>query len=409
MVKNKLVIHIGFGKTGTSSLQRFFVLNSDKLQSLGVYYPVTGRQDLNAHHYMATSVRPGGGTGFDTDVSWEDYLQQLTDELEGRTEPTILISSEIFSGKVVFGQLKKLTDIFSEIQVVSYLRRQDVLSISSYNQWVKTESLGCEFGDLKVLPYHYDKVLELWDNTFRILGAEKVNIVRPYEKGELYKDDVLDDFMHYILGAEIDETYVCPGKDEENTRLSLDTLEYKRIVNSFCPADIAADILKPLLQYAEHHVLADATMPKTSTISSQQQRELLLHYADGNAVVASKYLGRDDGVLFRDAELPADQDWDRHVLTLEKAVDISRYILHFKYSGVHKKDVLAIISKALKFKCLSSEAKHEKFDENVKEISAKVLCAKDKIEAVIRECVYDIYGKFSDKTEDDLIAQRWTK
>ena len=407
-MQKKLLIHIGFGKTGTSSLQRFFVLNREKLQSLGFYYPIAGREDLNAHHYMATAVRPGGGTGFDTDVSWEAYLQRLADELEKRHEPTVLISSEIFSGRVIFGKLHKLLALFSEVQVVSYLRRQDILAVSSYNQWVKTEHLTKKFSDLKMLPFYYERILDMWQTTFSASGSINVNIVRPYERGQLYKGDVLDDFMHNILGAELDDTYFYPEKSEENLSLSLDTLEYKRIVNGFCPADIANDILNPLLMYTRNDLTAGKEL-----LSSQQRRDLLAHYAEGNTVVASRYMGRTDGVLFYDAEPSDDPEWAEHTLTLGKAIDISRYILHMKYPGEEAHNVYEIICKALKFKWFTAELPEDEkvlaFNEGVQGINANGSEISEKIESVIRACVYNIYGKFADKLEDDLIAIRWAK
>ncbi len=410
-MKRILFIHIGFGKTGTSALQKFFILNEDKLLSIGIYYPVTGRHTLDAHHYMATAVRPGGGTGFDTDTSWERYLEHLADELEHRSESKILISSEIFSGKVIFGKLQLLTQIFSEIRVISYLRRQDDLTMSTYNQWVKSESLGCKINELKILPYYYDKSLDSWHKTFSILGSDMVNIVRPYEKGQLYKDDVLADFMHHVFDTEINHEYRIPNKDAENLKLSLNTLEYKRILNQFCPVDIAIDMLKPLELYNKRETQNNIFATSNSLLSPQQRRELLAHYAERNEIVATKYLGRKDGNLFYDTELPDELNWSPHTLSLEDAIDISMYILHMKYPGENASTVYTILEKALKIKLsnkvLSVDKMISDFNNTVKIIDSDNQCVTDKVEAVIRACVNDIYGGFTDRKDEDLIAARW--
>jgi hypothetical protein len=39
MQAKEMILHIGLGKCGSSSLQSFFALNDERLSSLGIYYP----------------------------------------------------------------------------------------------------------------------------------------------------------------------------------------------------------------------------------------------------------------------------------------------------------------------------------------------------------------------------------
>ena len=47
---NKLVLHIGFPKTGTTSLQILLDQNSDSLEEIGIRYHPSFRQNGSAHH-----------------------------------------------------------------------------------------------------------------------------------------------------------------------------------------------------------------------------------------------------------------------------------------------------------------------------------------------------------------------
>lgn len=392
-----LYLHIGFGKTGTSSLQSFFARNQERLSGLGVYYPSTGRDGLDAHHYIATAARPGGGTGYDTDRSWEDYVALLREEIAGRPEPNVLISSEVFSGRLSWRLLRMLKGVFREIRVIGYVRRQDVLIASNYNQWVKSENLTKKLNELVVLPFHFDVWMGVWE---KFLGGFPGQlIVRPFEREQLVNGNVIDDFMSAIFGIEVDGTFAPPDGLRANQRLSLDALEFKRVVNCLCPGNISSAFIEPLMQYSQRALVA-APEDEGAILAPQERRALLDAFAAGNALVARRYLNRPDGMLFKTPPPDPEARWKAPTLTFSGALDIARFVLASRAHRGHPNPP-PLISR------LSTARKLRRIVGTCPAPSAAPL--EDRIRALVRGVAVDLHGPFPERTEDDSIGRRWAK
>jgi len=143
MPLNKTVcLHVGFDKTGTSALQRFFSDNAGPLQKCGIFYPGTGRSGLFQHHWLFAPVCDDAEkVGFPPQRSWDELRQALMEEVSAREEPVVLLSSEMLSQGVRLNELAALRDCFAETRIIVYLRRQDQYVMSAYEQSIKT--LGC--------------------------------------------------------------------------------------------------------------------------------------------------------------------------------------------------------------------------------------------------------------------------
>jgi hypothetical protein len=397
--EKKLFLHIGLGKTGTSALQSFFAQNHERLSSQGIWYPQTGREGLEAHHRIATAARPGGGTGFDTTISWAAYIEQLRAELAQRTEPTVLLSSEVFSGRMTWRLLHDLKQLFSEIQVVAYLRRQDILIASNYNQWVKTENLRLGLDDLRMLPFDFEAMLEPWKKL--LAGHPGGVLVRPYERSRLWCGSIVDDFMYEVLGLEIDESYHRPLGHGGNLRLSLRALEYKRRVNTICPREIAARFVEPLVEYSRH-ALEDQPEAEAEILTPGQRREILAAFAQSNASVARRYLGRDDGELFSDLLVPTQdgQGQQPGVLDYRQARDISQYVAAWSLGGPDERgDPLG-----------PSERVRTLLREVAWPASVLAPFFPDRaVTLLIRRLAVALHGPFSPPTDEDVVGMRWAK
>ncbi|MBN2513715.1 MAG: hypothetical protein JXB18_12325 [Sedimentisphaerales bacterium] len=299
MSKRKLYLHIGAGKTGTSALQQFFFQNRAVLESHHILYPEIGIHQF-AHHGLATSCyEPKERQFFMPDsniLPLEDYLEQVI-ALDG----DVLLSSEyLWHGRHAF-KLVSLCEHF-DVKIIAYVRRQDDLLMSRYNQHMKVT--GEPFQNvLYYLPkvehaMNYELVLGRWEKQF---GREAI-VVRPYEKQQFYGQSLFGDFLHHVLGLDLTADYQLPKKDI-NPRLSRDAMTFMHIVYGLgLGGDVRDRLVGALLKYSttlgqESEVQSD----KHGMLSPRERLSVIEKYARINETVARLYMGREDGRLFYNA------------------------------------------------------------------------------------------------------------
>ncbi len=218
------VLHIGFEKTGSTSIQAFLTDNIPRLREQGYFVPRSlSRGDgfcnhtrlaayAIADHKLTDDLRLHHGVNCvsQTKSFREETTLRLDQEAEQATGcHTMLLSSEHLSsrtdepGEIV--RLKALLDGFcDDIKIVAYLRSQAELLPSIYNEAVKAG-----FHDLDLVPdfdacderrwvtkryFDYATILELWSGVF---GRDHV-MVRLFEPGALLFGDVVQDFLFSI-------------------------------------------------------------------------------------------------------------------------------------------------------------------------------------------------------------------
>ena len=160
--RKPMVLHIGLGKTGTTVLQRFLSGNRQALQERGILYPEDGVVD-HAHHLFSPHVPE-----YMQDRWSFASVEEWAGELSTTEASTVLLSSELMSSATadeIAPYCQALNNYF-ELRVVVYLRRQDHMLASTYNQQVKSgrqkRPLAATW--LKRLPAHdYREKLREWE------------------------------------------------------------------------------------------------------------------------------------------------------------------------------------------------------------------------------------------------------
>ncbi len=307
-----LYIHAGTAKTGTTALQRFLSRNASLLHDYGILYPDTGRV-LNAHHLLAY------GRGIDLLPEAEEReivatdaerWAQLRREAE-RFDGDVLISSEsfpvYFSDKDDAGLsvgLEKIRDLFADytIKIIVYLRRQDQLLESAYNQLLKSARTRCVnideyIEETQPYPrYCYDKLLDTWAQS---VGRENIH-VRIYEKGQMVAGDIHDDFLA-AMGIEQRDTFLRPQRNI-NPRVSRAALEFFALSNTL--GDYSHSSERKPFNRAIRAILGDsvdgAHFRRHGLLTPQRAALLLARFDESNARIARDYLGRADGRLFHE-------------------------------------------------------------------------------------------------------------
>ncbi|MBI1213446.1 MAG: hypothetical protein GC190_18445 [Alphaproteobacteria bacterium] len=204
-------LHIGFEKTGTSSIQQFLHRNRNQLAQRGYYHPLSLDVPNNTYLYVYAAeeerineVHRAVRQGLSPEEFRAKVERDLEMELSGRSG-TLVLSNEHLHSEVRshagIERLKRLIEPYcKKIVVVAYLRRQDRTAISQYSTALKSgmdhlpRVLGFPRAD--AIDYYYDYALVL-ENYASVFGREQME-VRVFEPELLTSGNAVLDFAGAI-------------------------------------------------------------------------------------------------------------------------------------------------------------------------------------------------------------------
>lgn len=234
MERPKAIIHIGMPKTGTTSIQEVLSTNRAELIENGFAYPrVTGERAhalIGAYMFRAAG-KPVGGVESHTGPT-DKLAEGLRAELAALPDSvrTVIFSSEhaynqgFFAGSVA-ALHELLQPMFSSMQIVVYLRRQDEKAVSLFSQalrggGVPTSPLPQTPQQRKV--FDFDMGFRPWIEVF---GKASID-ARIFERSSLRGGDVVSDFLAAAGLPELKRPEVS-----ENTSIRSEAQEFLRRFN----------------------------------------------------------------------------------------------------------------------------------------------------------------------------------
>jgi hypothetical protein len=284
--KDRLTLHIGIHRTGTTGLQRGLAANRDRLEKLGKCYPFKGTN----HQDIAWGIHRGELNGKAVVKRLEPY--------QGKGH--IILSGEDFCIHRSLDWLAPVGEAY-DVDAIVYLRRQDHWLMSWYNQHIKwpfsrrhsvmtpQEFLGCldEFHWLD-----FETMLGLWA---KALGRDKI-AVRVIEKGQV--EDAIGDFLE-LTG--IDRRALKFDAAAQNDSLPTEMLGYVRQAGMY---DIKNPERVAIIEFAQ--AVAKSAGCKARTLYTAAERQGVLdRFAASNRAVGQHWFGRD--ALFLEGP-PDDRD-----------------------------------------------------------------------------------------------------
>ncbi len=275
----RFYLHIGRGKTGTTALQRFFWNNRSRLNKNGFHYPKTGILDI-AHHKIAASF-------CDEDIYWipavkhPDKLRAKFSEELQRTNNDVLVSSEAFCRV----DPQSLTNILKDFDtyIVFYVRPQDEIVVSQYNQMVKIGNMAQSVSDYmhQITFLDYDALLRPWAEVF---GRERI-LVRLYRSANA-KTSILADFLS-VLGIENAGSFWYPT-EAINLSLSVRGLQFFRLLG-----DRQFENRTAFIDFVGSHLGRVDGIEPQQYLTPIERQGILDRFRESNKTVARLYLGRD--------------------------------------------------------------------------------------------------------------------
>ena len=119
----RVFIHIGYTKTGTTSIQRALYENRETIKQYNCYYPETGIVN-NHHFYFAHNIIGPASPFFDRS---KGRVEDMLDEMKSfPDDATVILSCETMI-RYADQDIIKIREIFKEfdVTIVAYVRRQD--------------------------------------------------------------------------------------------------------------------------------------------------------------------------------------------------------------------------------------------------------------------------------------------
>lgn len=308
-------IHVGTPKTGTSAIQFFCSKNRRVLNGKGICYPNLGFQfpgiGVNRNgHFMNRREKDENKKRLyeEEEKIVEKGLKKIQSLLE--KYPNVVLSDEQFWNNKEMNTEKwaeykeRFAQMGADLKLVVYLRRQDLLIQSYWAQQVK-ETMTMSFkqyidsGKYKYFKVDYYARLE---EMAEAVGKENI-IVRVYEKQQFYGGNIISDFLH-ILGLEMTEEYE-QADHVINASLEGSCLEVKRLLNNSAIYKSKKNFMVPLLTEVQREKVGNVGYDKGKYFSKEDQLAFMGLYEEGNAAVAREYMGREDGILFKDEVVTA--------------------------------------------------------------------------------------------------------
>ena len=316
ILKNTLLLHIGTPKTGTTALQKFLSENSEELKKQGWDFP-----DMLKEWQIQYGERAYKSTQRNGLLLRWSIIKKWSEEKKEKLWQMILkhlqSSNVILSDEVIWDYdpstttaeiIRSVKNRYDNIKIVCYLRRQDLYIESYWNQCIKKKMETRDI-DQMLLEDTTIRYKEKLDEIAEIVGREKI-IVRVYEREQFEgsREDITSDFCKVLGIKDTWDGIVLPGI--VNERIDAELIEMKRLFNQEYKKRLDEPcyvVTRNAMEYAANHKFS-----KVGYISNECRKELIKKYSDDNYYIATNYMGRKDGVLFK-----------------EKVVDMPEYKIEF--------------------------------------------------------------------------------
>lgn len=188
---DRLILHIGDHKTGTTSIQDYCFAQREGLAQQGINYPDDGAITTTGHHALQTWLSQPRGKPPRTKFDLETVAPIWQDRFDGAT---VFLSSENFRFLKV-NQIQKLATLLParQIEVIAYFRAPLDRFLSGYKQHVKSSESRCSMGVAEFMDaLNYDRVVDytvVIDRWAEVYGRDAIN-VRSFRgaKGGIVRD-----------------------------------------------------------------------------------------------------------------------------------------------------------------------------------------------------------------------------
>lgn len=336
---DRLILHIGMGKTGSSSIQEFLDRNLPVLRKDG--FAAYGPNDIDPCPQKNLSDTP----------RFLAAIEELTRRLEEARATSLIWSLEGFATRQFLSDPARLEAIrtylpASDVRAVIYLRRQDDFAVSAHLQWnvvnksyhgpVRSfeERFPSVYGEpdgtpLEQTNLNYYGLIRRWAD---FVGPSNIR-VRPLETGQLVDGDLIKDFID--AAGLPPRTYDC-DIPRVNRTFHRELTDLMGLYGSVFEGPVgAAELIFFFRSFGHDQIFDEPTFTKFQ-LPPATRVQILQDCAAINEQIARDFLGRSDGVLFREPWPSSDDPYTPYTgLTQEKVIPILLHILKKQHMQIN--------------------------------------------------------------------------
>lgn len=204
MGAERVILHLGTPKTGTTSLQNMLVAEEKSLANDGIRYLRSNRASIN-HNRLMMKLSKG-------DTEARKATESLRRELDETPEPVHLLSTEIAYGPK---PTRLLLDAIGEehlkkAEIIIYFRRQDLLLEAMAKQKLKSGHYQGSLEDFIAARHRVGKYMSYVSKVQRRFPGMPITC-RPYDRKELVEGDIVADFWQFLGLASVPQTVSDTG------------------------------------------------------------------------------------------------------------------------------------------------------------------------------------------------------
>ena len=314
----RIIIHAGLHKTGTSYIQKLLHLNRETLAGKGIHFPQyhAGRRRRETGNHSA-AVKA-------CDRRTESLDQILGEWLNVHSpHPVLLLSAEALATRIPmnghFSQQLAALAKNADVHIVYYLRRQDHLLESLFGEMVKKHDL-CSPTDVN---YTLDYV-ELVQSIEAAVPQARITL-RPYNSAKWKFQDLGADFFDAIDFPGLWDHLEPKAIARENERLERGQIFLLSIART-------AQEKRQLAHFFQRSPNKTAERDYGFFLSPAERKDILLQYAETNDQLVKRYrlgdwkefFGVDLDGFAREAWRRFDDDsklhWQDHLLKIENGI-----------------------------------------------------------------------------------------
>ncbi|WBU62390.1 hypothetical protein [Paracoccus albus] len=196
----KMIVHAGWHKTGSTSIQKWCVQNYHVLRENGILYPMDEHLLWDGHHRLAREFS-NRHTGCDTKIN----VPAIIEDYKKEAGNTLFLSSEEFEFIPERG-IRSLVGMAGqvEVKVLIFLRNIIDYLLADYQQNVRMETTKYRH-DIYRFSFQYNayakmNYLPLLQKWAAVLGADAVDLIR-YEKAS---GSVISQLKKYLQLCDVD-------------------------------------------------------------------------------------------------------------------------------------------------------------------------------------------------------------